>query len=322
MKIAILGARGLIGKTFIRLLEENNLKNNEQNEIECFGSINSQISFNGKTLLVKELNTFNPLNYDFIFSALDDETTKQLYPIIEKSGKLWIDKSSAMRMDANIPLIVPEVNIEQCKDKKIISSPNCVAIPTAVFLKSIEKFEPEFVNITTYQSVSGAGYKALDAFFKEVKSFDINPLKKGLIQEHPMAFNVIPSIGEINEEGNCDEEIKITQELKKILNNQELCITATCMRVSTTISHLISLNFKLKQEAKTEQIINKMKKFNIIYSENLITPIMAAHENTVFACRLRYHGLKTWSVILICDNLRKGGALNALEIAQHIFNSI
>jgi aspartate-semialdehyde dehydrogenase len=227
-------------------------------------------------------------------------------------------------MDEDVPLVVPEVNKEIIKNFKTIASPNCVVIPVAIFLHAVGVEDIEFVNITTYQSVSGAGKQAMAAFFKEIKSSYMKPVQNGMFYDEPMAFNIIPAIGKLDEDGNCDEEIKINQELHKIFKqNKTMQIIATTMRVPVTIGHLISLTFKTTKQLTHQEILKKMNAIGINYNEKICTPLMAAKENTVFACRLRNHlhnqeASYFWSVVLICDNLRKGGALNAWQIAKEM----
>jgi len=314
MKIAVVGARSLIGHSFLGIISQ---RWNDA-EVEVFNQNGGvEVSCGERVLVTKKLSDLNANDYDFIFSATDDEQTRELHAKVEKSRAVWIDKSSVMRMDENIPLIIPEVNGNEIGDNKIIASPNCIVIPVAMFLNTIAKFEIEYINLSTYQAISGAGKKAMEAFFKEIKMSYMKTLQHGLLYEDPMAFNIIPQIGELDENGIADEEKKIVQELHKILKTEYL-ITATCMRVPVSIGHTISLNFKLSRDVDIKKMIKNIEKNNIIYSNKSVTPIMAAREDAVYAHRLRKHANNVWSVIIVCDNLRKGGALNAVEIADRM----
>jgi aspartate-semialdehyde dehydrogenase len=341
MKIAILGARGLIGRMFLQILEgyENeeqqnfleskigpekthHQKTHTKHEIDCFGaSYNEEIHFNGHNLKVQHIDSFDSHKYDLIFSAMDNEATEAIKEKIVNSRAVWIDKSSLMRLDSDVPLVVDQVNDNLIENHRIIASPNCNVIPIATFLKAVDS-EIQHLNIATYQSVSGAGKKAIDAFFKEVKASMMENLQHGLLFEHPLAFNVIPAIGDIEENGNSDEENKVCLELRKIFPEMHCPIIATCVRVSSVLSHLISLNFQLKAHVNKESLIKKMEKVGIVYSNNFVTPIMAANEEAIFACRLREHENNWYSIILVADNLRAGGALNAFKIAQQKFKDL
>lgn len=321
LKIAVIGARGLIGMNFLHILEQYEIEKSYNNfQLDCFGaSDGNQISFGQKRLPIYKLEDFVPEKYDIIFSAVDANLILPFKERIKQSNAIWVDKSWAMRMDEDVPLVVPEINMQELLNKKIVASPNCVTIPVAIFMHALRGFDFEHINITTYQSVSGAGRKAMDAFFREMKASNTKTIKHGMLYEDPMAYNVIPSIGEIDELGNCDEENKIVQELKKILpETKNTLIMATTMRVPTTIGHLISLNFKLSKNVEAKKLISNMEKLGIVYLEKNCTPLMAAYEDLIFACRLRAHAPKFWSVVLVCDNLRKGGALNAWQIIEEM----
>ncbi len=320
IKIAILGARGLIGKKFLNILEENNI----EAKIDCFGTTdNTQINYREETLNIKNIEDFEPSNYDLILSAVDADVALELKSKIKESNVLWIDKSSAMRMHDDVPLIVPEVNMDDIKGSKIIASPNCIAIPLAIFLHAIRNLNIHNVICSTYQSVSGAGKKAMDAFFRELKDTLMRSVKTGQLFEHPMACNVIPAIGAIDENGFCDEEIKIKEELKKILK-VDYPINVTAMRVPVLVGHLISLTFEVTKHVSMDHIKKLLEVGGISYTEGLVTPVIASSEDDIFASRLRYNGehdkVHSYSVVIVCDNLRKGGALNALEIADKLFN--
>lgn len=327
MKIAVLGARGVIGKNLLRILEEEADYNPDFKlnlELDCFGSLDGvDISFGSRVLSSYALAQFEPEKYDVIFSAIDAALVLPFKNRIEehakKTGAIWIDKSSALRMCDDIPLVVPEVNANHLHEKRVAASPNCAVIPVAMFLHAVRDCHPSFVNVVTYQSVSGAGSNALSAFFKEVKSSNMQTLKKGMYYDDPMAFNVIPAIGEIDEEsGSCDEEIKIVQELHKILETDEskMQVVASVARVPVAVGHMMSVTFKLEKEASYQKILKAMAAVGIVYMPRLCTPLMAAQEDDAFACRLRKHANNVWSVVLVADNLRKGGALNAWQIAK------
>lgn len=314
MKIALIGPRGIVGRTLINILAENR----PDAELDCFSTQKGEeLSFGSKILKTEEISTFDPQKYDLIFSATDAETSQNLRPKIEKSKAIWIDKSSAFRQEEGIPLIIPEVNLQEALGKKIISMPNCVVTPLAVFLKSIEKYGIKRLNIATYQSVSGAGMEAMNKLYREIKETLMQATSPAVGNEHQMAFNVIPQIGPLNEEEHCDEEIKIENELRKVLNI-EIPISVTCVRVPVVIGHCIALNFELEKSANQETLIRAINKFDTLcFSYKPITPLIAAKEDEIFISRLRKHGNENnWSCWVASDNLRKGAALNAFQTAR------
>jgi len=316
-KVALLGARGLIGTNFLSILS----KKYQNIDIKCFGfSEDKQVSFGSKTLNIMDISLFIPNEYDFIFTAINEDKLLELKEKIMNSKAIWIDKSSLLRLEKDVALIVPEINMEESEGKKIIASPNCVVIPVAMFLSAIKEFVCLDVNITTYQSISGAGKQAMDAFFKELKIFQIKNMYQGLFYKDPMAFNIISAIGEIDEQGFSQEELKIEQELRKILK-LDCAICVTSMRVPVMRVHTISLNFTLQKDVTIEQIIKKIEQIGILYYNLPVASLTIAGENTVIACRLRKHGKNLYSIILMCDNLLKGGALNAFQIFERLLEN-
>lgn len=326
IKFAILGPRGLIGKTLLQILGDHEMSFSadilgdlleKDITIDCFGtSEDTQVSFGEKVLQVYNITDFKPAGYDAIISAIPSDMVLELADEIKASGVLWIDKSAALRMNEDVPLIVPEVNGHLIAGARVIASPNCIVIPLVMFLKTVVGYGLKSAIISTYQSISGAGINAMNGFFKEMKATHMKPLHKGFVYEHPMICNVIPAIGTVEENNECDEEIKIKEETRKILDLPSLQMSVTSVRVPVLIGHMISLTFILEKEVSKDKLIKAMEEIGIQYSDNIVTPIMSAAENSVFASRLRYDGNNTYSIILVCDNLRKGGALNALQIAQ------
>lgn len=314
INIAVLGAKGLIGNAFLQILsEENNIS------LKCFGKDKDFVSFKEKEIEIFPLDKINFNEFDLIFGCLDAETTLQLKDEILKSNAIFIDKSSAFRANDDIPLIIADVNISKIKESdKIISSPNCNVIPISIFLNAIKKFGFKNLAITTMQSVSGAGTKAMHAFFREIKASAMHPVKEGMFFDHPMAFNLITAIGDIDENDNIsEEELKIKQELNKIFE-EKINISVTTVRVPVTKAHTISLTFELKNFASIKDIKKEMQNSGIEYSDKIVTPLMIEHEDCVFASRLRHDYGNVYSIVLLCNNLRKGGALNAIEIAKKI----
>jgi aspartate-semialdehyde dehydrogenase len=314
MKVALIGPKGAVGRVLLKVLEEHWPKI----KIRCFSKESGIFSFAEKNSLPIELiESFEPSEFDLIFSAASAEVALSLKEKIKKSGVPWVDKSSALRDDEDAALVIPEIN--GLNGKKIASSPNCVAIPLSIFLKSMEGFDIKFVSLSTYQSVSGAGAIAMDKFMREMKTSLSQPHVEPLLGDHPIAMNVIPEIGEVDHENFCEEERKIESEVRRILNvSFPICIT--CVRVPVLIGHGIAVNFCISEKIERERIEKAMHKFGIYYANASVTPLSAAREDLIYASRLKNHGGGFWSIWLICDNLRKGAALNSFQIARMLVN--
>lgn len=317
MKVALIGAKGSVGRILVGILEENWPKI----DLTCFGTRpGDDVGFKSKILKTKTLDFFEPTHYDLIFSLAGPEVALKIKEVIEESGVFWIDQSSALSTISEIPLIIPEINIDEIAGRKIIASPASITVPIAVLLKALQKWNLTNVNLATYQSISGAGAKAMDMFFREVKG-SFQGAQNGLLYEEPMAFNIIPYIGLIDEQDFCDEENKLVQEVRKILKiniENEVQISATCARVPVVIGNSVAVNFTIKTKVEKETIIKAMNSIGIYYSYNPISTLSVAREDLIFACRLKRHSDFNWSVWITCDNLRKGSALNSFQIAQAI----
>ena len=311
MKVALIGAKGAVGRVLISIIEDNW----KDIDLHCFGSEVGLVSFDkNPSLEVKTLKDFKASDYDLIFSAAPDEVALSLREEIEESGVPWVDKSSALRSDENIPLVICEINDKF--EGKIASSPNCVAIPASLFLKSIEKFGVSSVVISTYQAVSGAGAKARNMLSREMKSSFMSASIQPLFEKHPMANNVIPEIGEVDDDNFCQEERKVEAEIKKIIPSlSDVSICVNVARVPVFVGHGMWITFQLDDSSvNSEKIIKQMATCGVLYSGASVTPQMVVAEDLVYASRLKNHGNGFWSVWVICDNLRKGAALNAFQI--------
>lgn len=322
-KIAVVGATGLVGRSVIQVLEEKNLP------IETYGlfatkkSTGTIFSIHGKDYVVEELteNSFDS-GFDFAIFSAGGETSKKYAPIASQKGCIVVDNSSYFRMHDDVPLVVPEVNLEDAyQHHGIIANPNCSTIQAMLPLKALEdKYRIKRVIYSTYQAVSGAGKDALC----DLENMDnTKPLKKF---PHPIYNNCLPHIDVFMENGYSKEEMKMINETRKILHRPDLKVTATTVRVPVQNSHSESINVELEKDFKMEDLINTLKNFpNLVLQDDLSSNVypMAIHatgHDEVFVGRVRRDdsvdfGVNLW---VVADNIRKGAATNAVQIVEKL----
>lgn len=320
--VAIVGATGNVGRKFLEILEERNFP---VKELYLFASKRSEgktLKFKGEDVLVEELCEANIENkkIDFALFSAGGSVSLEFAPIFAKHGAVVIDNSSAWRMDKEVPLVVPEVNPEDVKwHKGIIANPNCSTIQAMVALKPLyDKYGIKRIVYSTYQAVSGAGIQGiLDLQEGTTKKFP-----------YPILGNVIPHIDVFLDNGYTKEEIKMIEETKKILHDDNLRITATTVRVPVLNAHSESINVELNSEFELENVIDlfNSSKGIIVHDdvENLKypTPLELSGKDEVFVGRIRRdfsldNGLNLW---VVADNIRKGAALNAIQITEILIN--
>ncbi len=322
-KIAIVGATGLVGRSVIQILEEKNLP------IETYGLFATQKSagtiFNihGNDYVVEELteNAFNS-SFDFAIFSAGGETSKKYAPIASQKGCIVIDNSSYFRMNDDVPLVVPEVNLEDAYHHHgIIANPNCSTIQAMLPLKALEdKYRIKRVVYSTYQAVSGSGKDALCDLENTDNS---QPLKKF---PHPIYNNCLPHIDVFMENGYSKEELKMINETRKILHRPDLKVTATTVRVPVQNSHSESINLEFEKDFEIEDLISTLKNFpNIVVQDDLASnlypmAITASGHDEVFVGRIRRDesiasGVNLW---VVADNIRKGAATNAIQIVEKL----
>lgn len=321
MRIAIVGASGMVGRMFLRVLEEKKLPVDEYVLFSSARSAGQKIHFMNQEYTFCELTeaSFNS-GFDYALFSAGGNTSKKFAPIAKEKGCTVIDNSSYWRMNPEIPLIVPEVNIETAKQNKIIANPNCSTIQAVVALKPLhDKYGIKRIIYSTYQAVSGAGL----AGFNDLKN---NTAEKF---PYPITANCLPHIDIFEENGYTKEEMKMINETKKILNDETLQITATTVRVPVFYGHSESINIELKQPFEVKDIKELYKNTPGIIlqddpSQNLYPmPITAENKDEVFIGRIRRdysieNGLNLW---VVADNLRKGAASNAVQILEKLINS-
>lgn len=316
--VAVVGATGNVGRKFLEILAERNFPIKELYLFASKRSAGKTLKFKGEELIVEELCESNIINkkIDFALFSAGGSVSLEFAPIFSKNGAIVIDNSSAWRMDKNVPLVVPEVNPEDVDwHNGIIANPNCSTIQAMVALKPIyDKYGIKRIVYSTYQAVSGAGIQG------------ILDLKEGTTKKFPFPIlgNVIPHIDVFLDNGYTKEEIKMIEETKKILHDDSLKITATTVRVPVLNSHSESINVELNSSFELEDVVNlfNTSKGIIVHDdvENLKypTPLELSGNDAVYVGRIRRdfsldNGLNLW---VVADNIRKGAALNAIQIAE------
>ncbi len=324
--VAIVGASGMVGRTILKVLEDRKFPINNLYLFASSKSAGSTLKYQNKEFKIEELsdNSFKR-DIDFAFFSAGSGISKKYAPIAASLGITVIDNSSAFRMDADIPLVVPEVNPEDLKaHRNLIANPNCSTIQAMVALKPLyDKYIIKRLIFSTYQAVSGSGVNG------------INDLEKGLSGEsssfypHQIAFNCLPHIDSFEENGYTKEEMKLINETRKILHDDNIRITATTVRVPVYYSHSESINIEFENSFDLSELTNLLKNSPGIVilddPENNVYPlaINAAGNDEVYIGRIRKDysvesGINLW---VVADNVRKGAATNAVQIAEKLINS-
>jgi aspartate-semialdehyde dehydrogenase len=326
-KVAVVGATGNVGREMLNILHERNFPVSEIIPLASARSANSEISFGEKNLKVQNLATYDFKGTDIVLSSAGGKISADFAPRAGADGAVVIDNTSHFRMDPDVPLVVPEVNPEAIAGytkKNIIANPNCSTIQMVVALKPLHDVAKiERVVVSTYQSVSGGGKDAMDELFNQTRSIYMNAPSAPQIFPKQIAFNVIPQIDVFMDDRMTKEEWKMVVETKKILD-PKIKVCANCVRVPVFIGHSEMVNVEFEHEISAVEargILQKAKGVTVIDLESdidYVTPQEIQGEDNVFISRLREdptveNGLNFWCV---ADNLRKGAALNAVQIAE------
>ena len=325
MNIAIVGATGNVGRKIVEVLEKKNFLIDNLHLVASSKSAGSKLKFKDREIEVENLETFDFSKSDIAFFSAGGKISEKYVPIAAKNSVV-IDNSSFFRMDPDVPLIVPQVNPDEIKNikKSIIANPNCSTAQLVIILKPLhDLFKIKRVVISTYQSTSGAGKMPMDELIEQTK---LSLENKKIVSKNftkQIAFNAIPHIDTFADDGYTKEELKMINETKKILD-QNIKLTATCVRIPVLISHAESINIEFEKEFTIEKIseaLNKADGCEVIDERKdggYITPIEAAGKNETFISRIRKDNSNKNSVNLWCvsDNLLRGAALNAVEIAE------
>jgi aspartate-semialdehyde dehydrogenase len=333
-KIVVVGATGNVGREMLNILAEREFPVDEIVALASRKSMGTEISFGDRTLKTKDLDTFDFTGWDMALFAVGSEATKIYAPKAAASGCIVIDNSSLYRYDPDVPLIVPEVNADAIvgySKKNIIANPNCSTAQMVVALNPLhQRARIKRVVVSTYQSVSGSGKEAIDELWNQTKGVYV-PGQEVAPSVYPrqIAFNVIPQIDVFMDSGDTKEEWKMVAETKKIMDTK-IKVTATCVRVPVFVGHSESINIEFEEfldEDEARDILREAPGVMVIDKREAggyITPIECVGEYATFVSRIRQdvtieNGLNLWCV---SDNLRKGAALNAVQIAETLGNRI
>lgn len=331
VNVAIVGATGNVGQEMLAILAERLFPANEVFALASRQSIGREVSFGEKTLKCRDLETFDFSKTDVVLFAAGGAVAKEWAPKAAKAGAIVIDNSSHFRMDPDVPLIVPEVNADAVAGyakKNIIANPNCSTAQLVVALKPLhDAAKIKRVVVSTYQSTSGAGKEAMDELFNQTKGIFVNDTPTPAKFTKQIAFNVIPHIDVFMEDGYTKEEWKMTAETKKILD-PAIKLTATCVRVPTFVGHAEAVNIEFENplsDDEAREILREAPGLLVVDKREdggYVTPVECVGDFATFVSRIRVdptveNGLALWCV---SDNLRKGAALNAVQIAETLLN--
>jgi aspartate-semialdehyde dehydrogenase len=330
-KVAVVGATGNVGREMLDILAERRFPASDVVALASSRSIGQEVSFGDKILKCRHLDTYDFSDTDICLMSAGGDVSRQWSERIGAKGCVVIDNSSAFRMDPDVPLVVPEVNADALSGfvrKYIVANPNCSTAQLVVALKPLHDFAKILrVVVATYQSVSGAGKEAMDELFSQTRAIFASDMVESKKFPKRIAFNLIPQIDVFMEDGFTKEEWKMVAETKKILDPR-IKLVATCVRVPVFISHSEAVNIEFERPISPEEaraILREAPGVLVIDKHEpggYMTPHEAAGEDATYVSRIRAdptveHGLALWCV---SDNLRKGAALNAVQIAEALIN--
>jgi aspartate-semialdehyde dehydrogenase len=329
-KVAVVGATGNVGREMLNILAERAFPVSEVVALASTRSVGKEVSFGDKTLKIKALDYYDFKGTDIALMSAGSAVSKIWGQKIANGGTMVIDNASHFRLDRDVPLVVPEVNADALNSikKNIVANPNCAIAQLVVALKPLHDVAKiKRVVVSTYQSVSGAGKEPMDELFRQTRAvFVADPIETKLFTKQ-IAFNVIPHIQDFLDSGYTNEEFKMMAECQKILD-PDIQLTATCVRVPVFIGHSESVNIEFEKPitaARAREILREAPGVLVVDKREdggYITPVEVAGEDATYVSRIRKdptveHGLAMW---VVADNLRKGAALNAVQIAECLIN--
>ena len=326
MKIAIVGATGLVGKTVLQLIEERGIEYSELILVASERSVGKTVAFDGKDYIISSMQSAIDQAPDIAIFSAGGNTSLEWAPSFAKVGTFVIDNSSAWRMNPANKLIVPEINGDQLRiEDKIIANPNCSTIQMVMALAPLHrKYQIKRLVISTYQSVSGSGKAAIDQLYNERKGNNENK-----VYPHQIDMNVLPHIDVFMENGYTKEEMKMVHETRKILGDESLNITATAVRLPVVGGHSESINVEFHNDFDIDEVKIALKNSSGVVIEDDVNnnvypmPLNAHNKDEVFVGRLRRDESQpnTLNMWVVSDNLRKGAATNAVQIAEHLIKT-
>ncbi len=325
-KIAIMGATGAVGTELLSILDERNYPVSELRCLASSRSAGKSVKFKGSDIKIEELKHDSFKGIDIVLASAGGSISKEFAPSAVKAGAVVIDNTSYFRMDPEVPLVVPEVNPADIKKHKgIIANPNCSTIIMNLPVYPLhKKWKVKRAVISTYQASSGAGARAMEELKLETEAFlKGEPFKRTVIP-HPYAFNLFPHNSKMGADGYCEEETKMLKETRKIFNEDSFCLTATCVRVPILRAHSEAINLEFENTPDIEEayeILSKAPGVKVLEdrsSNRWPMPLDASGKDPVFVGRLRKDQSRANTIDLWCvgDQIRKGAALNAVQIAE------
>jgi aspartate-semialdehyde dehydrogenase len=325
-RVAVLGATGAVGTELLALLEQRAFPLSQLKLLASPRSAGSTLKFQGEEITIAAVDENSFKDVDIVLASAGGSTSKAWAETIVRSGAVMIDNSSAFRMDPQVPLVVPEVNPEAAQSHQgIIANPNCTTILMCVAIQPLHRIQPlRRIVVATYQSASGAGARAMEEVKQQAQAILNGQTPPTQSFPYPLAFNLFPHNTPINELGYCEEEMKMVNETRKIMNLPDLKVTATCVRVPVLRAHSEALNLEFDQPfdlAQARQAIAAAPGVELVedWEKNYFPmPIDASGKDDVLVGRIRRdlsnpNGLEMW---LCGDQIRKGAALNAIQIAE------
>ncbi len=320
--IAVMGATGAVGRQMIECLEEENIEVGELRLLASARSVGQKIKFKDREIAVEELSKDSFKGMDIVLGAVSNALAKEYAPYIKEAGAVFIDNSSAFRMNDDVPLVIPEINGEDAKKHNgIISNPNCSTIITLMAVNAINKLSPiKKMVASTFQAVSGAGKGGIDELEGELKDDSYEPK----VFPYQIAYNCIPYIGSPVDNLYTTEEMKMENEGRKIMHLPEMKCTCTCVRVPVMRSHSISVSVQCERELSVEEVRKAVanEKGVVLYDEldekKFPMPLITTDQNLVYVGRIREDRVLDGGIALFCsgDQIRKGAASNAVDIIK------
>lgn len=331
LKVGVVGATGMVGQTFMNILAERDFPIAELRPFASENSLGKKIELQGTVWPVQVLKEGCFEGLDLVFFSSGDDISKEWAPKAVQAGAFAVDNSAAFRMDPNTVLIVPEVNghlVHKDSKPQIIANPNCSTIQLVVALKPLlDKFGLEEVRVSTYQAVSGAGQGGHDELVAQTANHEAD--HQPATFPHTILFNCIPQIGSFDDNGYCSEEVKIMKETRKILEQESLRVSAFTVRIPALNAHSESVWVTLKTEASRDQVLSALSGFEGLVVQDdpkkSVYPLArdVSGQDPVYVGRIHRDpkNAKMWLMWVVSDNIRKGAALNGIQIAEKIFFS-
>lgn len=325
VNLCLLGASGAVGQEMLKVLEERKFP---INELRLLGNreAGKKVKFNGKEYTIEKTSKDSFNNMDIVLAAVDSDLSKKLIPLAVKAGSIVVDNSSAFRMDKNVPLIIPEVNPEDIKlHKGIISNPNCSTIIALTALAPLHKFgKIKRIIASTYQAVSGAGKDGMEELEQQIKDYTAGKKLVNKVFKYQIAFNLIPQIDSFDKNGYTKEELKMTNEGRKILHSPDMQISCTCVRVPVIRSHSESITIETDKKItvkKARELLSKAKGVKVVDDPlkfKYPMPLYTSNQDDIYVGRIREDISAKNSLTFWCagDQIRKGAATNAVQIAE------